>query len=339
MSDKSEMKILGETIPLRNDYLSIDTLKFLKDNPRVYACTHGHPDFDKRIEGEQQDIIFESLLQEQSVKSLVPDIKRHGGLMEPILVRLDTMEVIEGNSRLAVYRELNKNTEDDEWELIPCNIVSRLTDEQQAAFLNQIHVKGKTQWSAYEKANFAYVRKEQGWSVKEIARLFGESEATIRTRVKVIKTMKDNTDSQRSHFSYYDVIVRDQEISTEMGRQDDLRDFLLKKIKDQGLDREDSDFTALELRKKLPVILKKPKELKKYICGRTDLDEAYQSAKISHVEEKVKKARGLIEDVSKQDVSRLERNQLNAFKQTVKKLSRAVERIEKMVSELSSSNG
>ena len=37
-----EMKLLGETIPLASDYVSIDTLIFLKDNPRVYACTHGH---------------------------------------------------------------------------------------------------------------------------------------------------------------------------------------------------------------------------------------------------------------------------------------------------------
>lgn len=339
MTDKSEMKILGDTIPLSNDYLPTDTLKFLRDNPRVYACTHGHPDFDKLIEGEQQEIIFKNLLQQQSVKNLIPDIKRHGGLMEPILVRHDTKEVIEGNSRLAVYRTLNENAEDGEWELIPCNIVSRLTDKQQAAFLNQIHVKGKTQWSAYEKANFAYVRKEQGWSVKDIALLFGESEATIRTRVKVIKTMKDNIDSQHSHFSYYDVIVRNEAISMEMDRQDDFRDFLLEKIKNQGSDGEDSDFTALELRKKLPVILTKPKMLRRYINETVDLDEAFQSANISHVEEKVKKARALIEDVSKRDVSRLERNQFNAFKQTVKRLSRAVERIEKMIGEVSGSDG
>ena len=65
----------------------------------------------------------------------------------------------------------------EDWEFIPCYIVSSLTEDQQAAFLNQIHVKGKTTWSAYEKANFAYVRKEQGLDAETRSQtLFGESE-------------------------------------------------------------------------------------------------------------------------------------------------------------------
>ena len=97
-----EMKLLGEPIQLSDDYLEVDKLKFLKDNPRVYACTYGEPNFNNLTEEQQQDIIFMKLQQEPSVRNLKPEIKRHGGLMEPILVRLDTMEVIEGNSRLAV---------------------------------------------------------------------------------------------------------------------------------------------------------------------------------------------------------------------------------------------
>ena len=335
MNGGKEMKLLGETIPISNDYIDIYDLKFLKDNPRVYACTHGHPNFDSLIEEEQQDVIFKNLRQEPSVKNLIPDVKRHGGLMEPILVRHDTKEVIEGNSRLAVYRILDKERVAGEWGLISCNIVSGLTDDQQAAFLNQIHVKGKTQWSAYEKANFAYVRKVQGWSLDRIARLFGESDGTIRTRVKVIEMMEKNEDNDRSHFSYYDVLIRSQEISTSM-KKEGLSSLLLTKIKSFGSDDEGDDFTAQELRKKLPPILKKPKVLKKYMAGQIDLDSGYLLAKISDVEEKVKRANILIEEVSHQEVSRLERNQLNAFKQTVKKLSREVGRIEKMIGELSS---
>ena len=325
-----EMKILGKEIPLSNDFLSIDSLKFLKDNPRVYACTHGESNFDSLTDDEQQGIIFQKLLQEPSVKNLKPEVKRHGGLMEPILVRHDTMEVIEGNSRLAVYRQLRLDKAEGEWELIPCDIVSKLTDEEQAAFLNQIHVKGKTKWSAYEKANFAYVRKERGSSVDELANLFGESKATIRTRVKVIETMKRNEDNEKAHFSYYDVLVRTEEISAAM-KKEGLEGFLLTKIKSFGPNDDDNDFTAQELRKKLPVILKKPKMLTKYANGDIELDDAYQLSKISQVEGKIKQARNLLNEVSRQEMVQLEQNRFNAFKQEVRRLTHEVERINKMI--------
>ena len=258
MSDQQYIKILGDDIPLSNDYKGIFELKFLPDNPRVYACTHGEPDFDNRTEQEQQSIIFDKLKREPSVKNLIPEVKRHGGLMEWILVRLDTMEVIEGNSRLAVYRHLHETKAPGDWDHIPCYIISKLTQEQQAAYLNQIHVKGKTKWSSYEKANFSYVRHEKGWDYDQIAKLFGESKATIRTRVKVIEMMKANGDNDQSHFSYYNVLTRQQEISAAM-KQEGLNSFLLTKIKSIGSDPEDNDFTALGMRKKLPAILKKPK--------------------------------------------------------------------------------
>ena len=326
-----EIRILGETVTLSNDYHDINELKFLKDNPRVYACTHGYPEFENLIEEEQQEVIYSKLMDEPSVKNLIPDIKQHDGLMEPILIRYDTKEVIEGNSRLAVYRYLNSIKFEGEWNLIPCDIVSNLTDEHQAAFLNQVHVKGKTQWSAYEKANFAFVRRERGWDFNRIANLFGESIGTIRTRVNVIEMMRRNEDPIRSHFSYYDVLVRNPTVSSKMKVIEGLDSFLMREIKTLEVDSEDGDLTAQELRKKLPVILNKPKVLKRYMTGQLDLDDGYQQARTSHVEEKLKRAKALVEDVSKRDLSQLERNALNSFKQHVKKLSREIERIENMI--------
>ena len=82
-----EIKLLGKTIPVSNDYKDIDTLKFLKDNPRVYSCTHGLPDFENWTEEEQQEAIFQRLLQEPSVKNLLPDViasrRSHGAHSGP----------------------------------------------------------------------------------------------------------------------------------------------------------------------------------------------------------------------------------------------------------------
>ena len=330
----NEITILGEKIKISDDYIDIHELKFLQDNPRVYASTHGVSNFKDKTPEEQQEIIFEEISKEPSVKNLKPDIKRHGGLMEWILVRHDTKEVIEGNSRLAVYRQLHEDDPDnDAWNHIPCNLVSRLTPEQQAAFLNQIHVKGKTQWSAFEKANFAYVRKEKGMSFKDIANLFGESEATIRIRIKSIEMMAKNKDKERWHFSYYDVLARNKVI--EKGMKDvDGWEKLLSDIKQIGSE-EGASFTAQDMRNKLPVILKKLKVLKKYVAGKIELDQAYQIAKISRIEENIKQATALLSDVSIDDVSVLEKSEFNAFKQAARKLSLEAKRIIDMTQKIS----
>ena len=330
-----EMKILGETIPLNDDYIDIYALKFLQDNPRVYACIHEEPGFSDFPPEKQQEIIYEKLLKEPSVKNLIPEIKQHGGLMECILVRRDTMDVIEGNSRLAVYRKFHEESQQqtDEWSLIPCDILGGLTDRQQAAFLNQIHVKGKTQWSAYEKANFAYVRKDKKWKLPEIAKLFGESEPTIRVRVKAIEMMHENTDNKQSHFSYYEVLARNPKIEKEMQEAGGWEN-LLKDIKGLGTDEETNTFTSGELRNNIPVVLKKPKVLKKYVDRKIDLDNAYQRAKIAAVEENVRKAMELLQDVTMREVETLEKNKFNAFKQSFKKLERETDRIKKMTASI-----
>ena len=331
---EKNMKILGEAIPLSNDYLHIDELKFLKDNPRVYACTHGEPNFDGLIEEEQQELIFKKLLKEPSVKALIPQIKRHGGLMEPILIRRDTMEVIEGNSRLAVYRKFNDDQPEAEWEYIPCDIVSSLTEGQQAAFLNQIHVKGKTQWAAYEKANFAFVRFHRKVSIEKIAETFGETELEIKKRVKIISMMHKNGDNERSHFSHYEVLVRNRQISESIADNSELRNFLLESIKELGPDESKVAFTAQELRDGLPTIISKPKVLKKYINGTVTLDEGYQDAKISGAHERVKQAQQRLSDITEKELKHLDSNALNSLEQDARKLKRTVQLINDMIRNL-----
>ena len=328
-----DIRILRESVAYVEDYKDIDTLKFLKDNPRVYAVTHGELDFDEKPEGEQQDIIFEKLTNEASVKNLVPEIERHGGLIEPILVRHDTMEVIEGNSRLAAYRILRDRKRRGDWDMIPCHIISTLTEEQQAAFLNQIHVKGKTQWSAYEKANFAYVRKLNGWPVQRIAKLFGESIHTIYRRIRAIEMMKDSDDAERSHFSYYNVLVQNTEIANKVKESPALRDRLFEEIRNvESEDAEDTQsFTAQDLRNGLPAIIKKPKILARYASGDIEFSEACERADVSPAEKRVRRALALLDGIEMTDVDGLPQNSLNSLTQVVRKIDRVIGRIRDMI--------
>lgn len=329
------IKILGSDVKVSSDFWNIYDLNFLEDNPRVFSCVHGEDGFSDLSPEEKQDRIYEKLLEEQSVKNLIPEIKRHGGLMDNILIRHDRKQVIEGNSRLAVYRKLNDQEPDGDWELIPCDIIGKLTDEQQDAYLNQIHVKGKTAWSAYEKANFAYVRHERGMSSDRIAEIFGETVAEIEKRVKIIDMMRGNGDTERSHVSYYDVLVRNKEISKEIRTNNKLKDTLLKKIKNFGVQSDQEEiFTAQELRDKLPKVIAKRKILNKFVKEELCLDDCYQDAKESSVRSIIKRALQRIKDIGKKEVKKLEVKERNALEPELRRLKQEVLRVEGLVKEI-----
>lgn len=332
MTAHPTITILGQEIPLGFAKEPVDGLRFLPDNPRVYAVTHGKPGFREMSPEQQQDLIFEALREEPSVKNLKKDILRHKGLLERILVRKDTNEVVEGNSRLAVYRLLRNEAADGCWDEIPCRLVSSLTEDQQAAYLQQIHVTGKTQWSAYEKANFAYVhRSERDWSVKRIAALFGESEATIRRKIAVIEMMAENRDPDREHFSYYDVLYGIQQNAKRERDRSLLWTTVLGQIRGMKSDESADRYTAMELRRRLPDVMKKPKIEKRFAAGKISLEDAFQSARISRVEERLRKALTMLRDITKTDMRALDQPRLNAFKQDARKAKREVERLNKIV--------
>ena len=328
------MTLLGEKIDVvGDDYIEVESLRFLNDNPRVYACTHGESDFHRLSHEEQQERIQVRLIEEPSVKNLLPEIKRHQGLIEPILIRQDTREVIEGNSRLAVYRHFQESGVSGDWDLIPCHIVSSLTPKQQAAFLNQIHVKGKTQWSPYEKANFAFVRKAKGWGIDEIADLFGESPGTIRKRVRVIELMRENSDREQSHFSHYDVLVRSPGALKTLDDKPVFRERIMEDLRAITVadPPSGSEVTAQDLRKSLPTLLTKTKVLNRYSKGVVDLSEACRLAEISPVEEKVRRATTLLTDVTRFDIQALDPQRLAALRQNVKKLVRETDRTRRLM--------
>jgi len=323
MPEKS-ITILGDVIPVNDERISINSLKFLKDNPRVYLGTHGQPNFELKTQDEQQEEIFKALRAEPSVKSLLKDLRHHGGLMEPILVRVDTMAVIEGNSRLAAYRVLHDQTNDERWAEIDCVTVSRLSEDQQAAYLSQVHIKGKTKWSAYEKANFAFIYKSRGNSFRTMAVQFGESVPTLRTRVKVIETMRKHQDDERSNFSYYDVIVRKREIEKAM-QKPDFSNWLMGSIRSS-----EKPFNAQEMRQCLPAVLKKKKVLKRLVNGKLKLREAYHQATVSAPQKVIRRALEMLRDISASEVDALDGNSFNAFKQDARILRRECKRISKM---------
>ena len=317
------LNILGHAIPYSDGEHSIHKLRFLQRNPRVYEEVHGTPGFGQMSVDEQQDVIYRALLKQPSVKELRPELLRHGGLMEPLVLETTTMEVVEGNSRLAACRQLHADGAEGEWDRVPCIEVTKFTDEQRAAYLAQVHVKGKRQWSPYEKANFAYVQIQEGVPLKDVAERLDVSTVTVRTWTKVVQEMKDNDDPKQRNYSYYDVMVRTKAIANA---EEGVRNELHAMIKS-----EQKDFTAQDLRRKLPVVLQKPKVTRKFLRAQIDLDEAYQRARRSKTEDKVKSVAEILDDIDRSEIEGLDHSEFNAVRYRINRLSRLVKRLKDLV--------
>ena len=146
------LTILGIRVPTTTQMLAQQKLKFFADNPRVYSVM--------RANGKQptQEEIQQQLSELEHVKELREDIKRNGGLLEPLIVRGGSFEVLEGNSRLAAYRQL-ATKEPIKWSMVKCTLLPPDVDAALVfALLGQFHIKGKKDWAPYEQAGFLYRR-------------------------------------------------------------------------------------------------------------------------------------------------------------------------------------
>ena len=313
------INILGEEIPFEVQFMPIDELKYFPENPRVYSLISLE---DRQLAREQlQDVIEQELQTKSHVKKLVKTIEKHGGLAIPILVNFTNKEVIEGNSRLAAYRLLQK-TDAHKWHLIRCQVVQSLTDKQIDSYLDLEHSEGKTPWEPYELASIFYRRIiDDGISYEEMLERFSLKRAEMRNFVETIQMMHKNSDGKKSNFSYYhEGIVEKRIVKSEIASNPKFKQYLLEEIK------RGASFSAQDLRNKMPTVIEKKKMLQKLIKGEISLDMAYELSQRSPLEKTLKSVNSRLSNAPlDSDMQKQERNKCAPI---VRKIKRALQRVD-----------
>ena len=246
-------------------------LKYYAENPRVYSIVReeGREPAQEEIEGKLQEM--------DHVKILVQDIKKHGGLIDPLVVKADTLEVVEGNSRLAAYRILVK-TNPVKWGLVKCRLLPATVDEALlASLLGQWHLKGKREWPPYEQAGFLYRRHtHQNTSVTSLSIEVGLPVSRIKKIIEAYELMTKFEDSTRERWSYYDEFVKSRKIAKVREKHPKIDELVISKVQSGEIKR------AQDLRDHLPVICSSsPKVLQKFLSGKLDFEEAHEAARDS----------------------------------------------------------
>lgn len=94
-----------------------------------------------------------------SYSSLKSSIRAYRGLIHPIVVtpiQGGGYTVIEGNTRVAIYRELSKEGAPGEWKTIPAIVRDEVDEGGEHAIRLQAHLVGPRPWRPYAKAKYLH---------------------------------------------------------------------------------------------------------------------------------------------------------------------------------------
>lgn len=91
--------------------------------------------------------------------SLKQSIQTNGGIIQPVIVNQDDkgkMVVVEGNTRVAIYRDFKENGTSGNWNEIPAIVHSQLDKRGIDAIRLQAHLVGPRPWDPYSKAKYLH---------------------------------------------------------------------------------------------------------------------------------------------------------------------------------------
>jgi len=262
---KDTMIIREIEFPTKIGEVELSRLKYYVDNPRIYSVIR----FDDR-EPEQEEI-EKKLLSMEHVKTLIQDIMSNGGLMDPIIVKDKSWEVLEGNSRLAAYRFLSTKNP-IKWGRIKCKVLPADIEESYVfALLGQYHIKGKKDWAPYEQAGFLYRRsKSQGILASELGVELGLSTRRVNQLIETFEFMIEKKDFNINRWSYYEEYIKSNRIKKMREEFVELDDVFCGQVKAGKIKK------AVDVREKLTRLADGASKLKRqYIRSEIDLDAAY----------------------------------------------------------------
>lgn len=260
------IKIKGIDYPIYEEELDQKQLKYYKDNPRIYSVinTAGYDPTQQEIE--------EQMCRLDHIRELKTSIVEFGGLAEPIYVRAGTFDVLEGNSRLAAYRLLNKQYPGGKWSHIRCNVLPEdIPESAIRALLGTLHLVGRTDWSPFEQAGYLYrIKNKENVTDDQLAKELGLKKADVSASIKIFTLMKEVDDVIPDHWSYYAEYCKSQSISKKRKEFKDLDKAFSEHVKGNRIKQ------AMDVRTCLSQVLNvadkvTDKSLQKFITGEYDV--------------------------------------------------------------------
>lgn len=133
--------------------LSIDEIELDKSNPRIANYLDLYD--ESVLTSETMALLLGST--SDACASLRESIKENKGIVHPIIVNHfndGRYVVIEGNTRLQIYRDFRKKGVPGNWETIKSIVYENVNEEKMDSIRLQAHLVGPREWDAYSKAKY-----------------------------------------------------------------------------------------------------------------------------------------------------------------------------------------
>jgi hypothetical protein len=261
----------GQAVDTSDGVMPMNDLLFYPQNPRVFSVLrtkYGN-------ETPTQENIFELMSKQDYVKELKRQIKKDG-LKEPVIVNKNTMEVIEGNSRLAAYRMLY-DEDPMKWSEISCELLPEsITNDQIEDLISSVHmVNTKKHWDPAEVSGWLWrLSNEENFTTDKLVKKFsGWSAEKINNYISTFQFMIDNNLTDHSQFSHWLLLKTNKHIKKIKKDFPQFDQVIIKKVQSGEIDK------AVRIREELTVIASGPKKLvKKFVEGEIPLVKAHKFA-------------------------------------------------------------
>lgn len=248
--------------------LDINEIEFDTDNPRIKMALEKHGD-DLNAERIHFALTTAGTAGTSSYASLRDSIRAARGITIPITVvtRNGGYTCIDGNTRLAIYKDFARTGEEGSWATIKTIVRSNASHTDIERIRVSAHLVGAREWPAYEKARYLhYLRNQQFMDYGQMIQLCGGNKTDIERQIDAYHDMnmyyRDTVDDQAFKIDRFSGFVELQKRGIKKAIWDarfDLQDF--------GKWIRDGQIWLMRHVRELPTVLADPKAKQTFIEG------------------------------------------------------------------------
>jgi len=167
-----------------------------KSNPRIAKFIEMH---GNNVPAEQIALalgVGDSSLETAGTtfQSLKASIRTNEGIIHPIIVNKEKnnrMVAIEGNTRVAIYKEFLEKSIPGKWDKIIALVYDSMSQEEIDAIRLQSHLVGPRPWDPYSKAKYLeYLRNKAHLTFSQIVDYCGGNKREVENYIEAYLTME-----------------------------------------------------------------------------------------------------------------------------------------------------